>query len=109
MSEILAKSDIVVCPTKYESFGSAIAESLMCGTPVVSTRVGAVPETAGPGGLLAEYGDWTGMKSSIERLLDDTKLRNKLARQAIRHAKQYNYADVSHEIYKHYNNTLNSL
>ena len=102
VSEILAKSDVVVCPTKYESFGSAIAESLMCGTPVVSTKVGAVPETVGTGGILSEYGDWKGMKNSIERILDDNILRKKLAKRAIIHSNNYKYMKVASAIYKSY-------
>lgn len=109
VSEILAKSDVVVCPTEYESFGSSIAESLMCGTPVVSTHVGAVPETVGPGGILVDYGDWIGMKTSIYNLLEDDKLRNTMAKRGIKHAKQYKYANVAKEIYRHYKDAINSF
>ena len=104
VAEILSKSDIVVCPTFYESFGSAIAESMMCGTPVVSTRVGAVPETVGPGGILVEYGDWENMRMEIEHLADDAQLRKKLASRAVKHSNAYKYRKVAEEIYKSYTN-----
>lgn len=102
VASVLAKSDVVVCPTAYESFGSAIAEALMCGTPVVSTTRGAVPETVGPAGLLSEYGDWQAMQSNIEQLIDDNRMRKRLALLAIKHSSNYRYGKVAENIYKIY-------
>jgi glycosyltransferase involved in cell wall biosynthesis len=44
-----AAADVVVMPTAaYEGFGLVTAEALACGTPVVATPVGALPELLGP-------------------------------------------------------------
>lgn len=102
VAEKLSRSDLVVCPTSYESFGSAIAESMMCGTTVLSTRVGAVPETVGPGGTLVEYGDWDGMKSAIIDLIDDDKKRKILSRKAIKQSNNYKYKKVAKRVYNTY-------
>jgi len=107
VSEILAMSEVVVCPTKYESFGSAIAESMMCGTPVVSTNVGAVPETIGPGGIISEYGDWNAMKKNIEFLIDNEKERKRLSNMGIKYSSDYEYRKVGRSIYNEYKNGLN--
>lgn len=108
-SEVLSKSDLVVCPTLYESFGSAIAEAMMCGTPVVSTNVGAVPETVGPGGVLVDYGQWSQMKNSITNLLDDQSLRSRLAKSAIKHSNNYKYKNVCAKIYESYTTHVDTL
>ncbi|MBI4174441.1 MAG: glycosyltransferase family 4 protein [Candidatus Aenigmarchaeota archaeon] len=102
VASILSMSDIVVSPTLYESFGSSIAEAMMCGTPVVSTRVGAVPETIGPGGILVDYGDWEEMKKQIDMLIEDDNRRKKLAQLAVRHSNNYKFRKVGKEIYKAY-------
>jgi glycosyltransferase involved in cell wall biosynthesis len=47
--ELYAAADYTVLPAQYEPFGQVVAESIMCGTPVlVSSRVGA-RDIIGPG------------------------------------------------------------
>ena len=106
LSGVYNRADVLVAPTFYESFGCTIAESMMCGTPVVSTSVGAVPETIGNGGLLVKYGDWSGMKDNINRLLDNTRLRKKMSKNAIRHSEQYRDDVVVKKIHDIYKNVL---
>jgi glycosyltransferase involved in cell wall biosynthesis len=45
----LAAFDLFVLPSSSESFGIAVAESLLMQTPVVATRVGGIPEISGDG------------------------------------------------------------
>ncbi len=106
IAKIYNACDIFLSPTYYESFGCAIAEAAMCGLPAVSTRVGAVPETVGGGGLLVDYGDWAGMKIAVDRLLEDGKLRRRLATNAINHSRNYRYKDVTASILKSYKKLL---
>lgn len=44
VAEVLAAADVAICPGPLETFGLAALESLACGTPVVSSRSGAIPE-----------------------------------------------------------------
>ncbi len=51
---------------------------MACGTPLVVSRAGAIPEVVGPDGLcadLVEPGNVEELRESIERLLDDPERR----------------------------------
>jgi glycosyltransferase involved in cell wall biosynthesis len=47
----------VILPVVSEAAGLPIIEALACGTPVVASAVGPIPELIGPAGLLVEPGD----------------------------------------------------
>lgn len=55
----LSAGDAYVCSSVIEGFGLAVAEALLCGLPVIATRVGAIPEMVehGTSGLLVEPSD----------------------------------------------------
>lgn len=64
----------------------ALLEAMAAGTPVVSTRVGAIPELLeeGEAGLLVAQGDDAALAAAIERLLDDEALRARVVARAHR-------------------------
>jgi len=100
------KADVFLYPTKHESFGRVLAEAMMCGTPVVSTRVGAVPETVGKGGILVDYGDWHAMKEKVLYLIDNPSEKKRLAKKAIEKTNEYKLGKVCEEFYRVYKNVL---
>jgi len=69
-------SDLFLFPTRADTFGLVLIESMACATPVVSFAVGGVPEiiTHGETGLLASAEDFQGMSSHIEDLLGQPDL-----------------------------------
>jgi glycosyltransferase involved in cell wall biosynthesis len=72
-----------------EPFGLVMIEAMACGTPVIATRFGSVPEVVvdGETGLLVPPGDVAALRAALERLLGDADLRRRLgaaARERIR-------------------------
>src|SRR5262249_1891259 len=43
-----------IFPSLYEGFGLPVLEAMAAGTPVVASRVGAIPEVAGDAALLVD-------------------------------------------------------
>ena len=82
------RADVVVLPSRSESYGMVVAEALAHGVPVVATRVGGVPEALGraPGGalpgLLVPPDDPTALADALARWIDEPDLRDRLRRAA---------------------------
>ncbi len=44
VAAILRRADLLVHPARWEGFGLALLEAMLCGLPVVATRVSSIPE-----------------------------------------------------------------
>ena len=72
------RASLVAVPSRYEGFGLPAAEAMACGTPVVSTSAGALPEVVGDAGLLVPRDDPAALASGIASLLDRAATRREL-------------------------------
>lgn len=72
-------ADLYVTSSLLEGFAYTPAEALACGTPVVATTAGSLPETVGPGGLLVPPRDSHALAQAIRSLLADRPRRQSLA------------------------------
>ena len=83
-----AAADVLVLPSRTESYGMVVVEALARGLPVVGAEVGGVPEALGHGadgtrpGLLVPPGDSVALREAIESWLEDAELRRRLRRAA---------------------------
>jgi glycosyltransferase involved in cell wall biosynthesis len=73
-------ADMAVFPSvAQEAFGIAIAEAMACGIPVISTRMGGIPEVVPEGaGILVPPGDESSLAEAMERLRTDRGLRREM-------------------------------
>jgi len=83
-------ADIYLHASKAESFGLVIVEAQACGTPVIATATGAIPEIIKDGvtGLLTEPENPEDMAEKIIQLLEDRALRESMASAAIKNVKE---------------------
>ncbi|WCO67853.1 glycosyltransferase family 4 protein [Iamia majanohamensis] len=76
--ELYNEAQLAVVPSLYEGFSLPAIEAMSCGTPVVATTGGALPEVVGPDGetaLLVEPGDSEALAAKIAWALDRPDLR----------------------------------
>ncbi len=68
----LANSDLAILPSHIENFGLSIAEAQACGLPVVSYKVGSIPEVVEDGqtAILVELFDYAKMADAIIFIID---------------------------------------
>lgn len=73
VDELLACADLFLLPSKNESFGLAALEALACGTPVIASDMGGLPEVVvhGETGFLFPLGNVAEMAEAGISLLKD--------------------------------------
>ena len=78
-------ADLVVAPSRVESYGMAIADALRRGIPVVASRVGGIPQTvAGRAAVLVPPGEPAPLAEALQRWIADPRLRERLTEDARR-------------------------
>lgn len=82
MRGFYAAADVVLAPSRYESFGLVPLEAMMFARAVIGCRAGGMPEVIedGVSGLLAEPGNAASLAGCVERLLDDPGLRSRMGK-----------------------------
>lgn len=87
------KADLVVVPSRSESFGFVAAEAAASGACVVASRVGGLPSVVvdGETGVLFEPGDHEGLARTISTLLADPDARHRMGQAGIAHAKNFTW------------------
>ena len=76
---LYARATLVVVPSLYEGFGLPAVEAMACGTPVVASAAGALPEVmaVGGGGSLVPPGDPEALGKAISELLAAPEARSR--------------------------------
>jgi glycosyltransferase involved in cell wall biosynthesis len=76
MAKYFQAADVYVHAARADTCPLTVLEAMACGTPVVASRVGGVPEQIADGtGILVEPHDDAAMADAIARLLDDDRAR----------------------------------
>ncbi|MGI5417328.1 D-inositol-3-phosphate glycosyltransferase [Actinomadura luteofluorescens] len=86
-------ADVTVVPSHSESFGLVAVESQACGTPVVASRVGGLCTAVADGesGVLIPGHDPADYAAVLRRLHAEPGLHARLARGAVRHARDFGW------------------
>jgi glycosyltransferase involved in cell wall biosynthesis len=70
---------IAVVPSLYEGFGLPAAEAMACGTPVIATTGGALPEVVGDAGMLVPPANADALADAIRQLLNDQQAQQQMS------------------------------
>lgn len=75
-----ARADLLVAPSRSESYGMAVSDALRRGIPVIATRVGGLPEAVEPGdaAVLVSPDDPAALSDTLKGWLVDAALRGRL-------------------------------
>lgn len=104
---VLNMATLAVLPTREdEMFGMAALEAIACGTPVVASNLGGIPEAVGDVGVLFEPGSAEGLSTGVGELLANPDRRHQLQVGALAHASRFSWPTIVEELMVTYGKLL---
>jgi glycosyltransferase involved in cell wall biosynthesis len=78
--DLYQQADLFCLPTHGDAAPWAVLEAMACGTPVISTRIGGIPDLLDDGraGVILEHGDTRALAGTLRALLGDEQERVRL-------------------------------
>lgn len=105
----MVASNIFVLSSLSEGLPNVILEAMASGLPIVSTRVGGIPEIikVGENGFLVEPKNPQQIAEKINLFLEDNKLREKISKNNKQKAKEFSWESVIERLEKIYFRVIN--
>jgi alpha-maltose-1-phosphate synthase len=98
--QILSHATAFACPSLYEPLGIVNLEAMACGTAVVGSRVGGIPEVVADGqtGLLVDPGDPAALAGALNVLIRDPALAAELGRRGrLRAVAEFSWSTIAEQ------------
>jgi glycosyltransferase involved in cell wall biosynthesis len=102
---LYAQAELLVLPSFDEGFGLPAIEAMACGTPVIVSDGGALPEVVGDAGLIFELEKPDNFANAIRECLSDSHLRLSLIEKGLARVKNFSWQKTADLIW----NTLNEI
>ena len=87
-----------ISPSLYEGFGIPLLEAMACGTPVITSRVGSIPEVVGDASLFVDPYSLDEIKESFIKITGNKGLRDTLKRKGLERVKKFSWNKFASEV-----------
>jgi len=106
LPSLYAGAELFVITSLYEGFGFPPLEAMACGTPVVSSTGGSLPEVLGNGAALVDGFDAEKWVSKIRNALTDSNARRRLQETGSAQAAKYQWVETARKTWDVYKKVL---
>jgi len=100
LPSLYRNAQVLLFTSLYEGFGLPLLEAMACGTPVVTSNVTAMPETAGGAAILVEPRTITGISQAIQQVIEDASLRVQLQQRGLARAAEFSWTKTSIKVHE---------
>ncbi len=97
---------VFIMPSLYEGFGLPILEAMQSGCPVVTTKVGSIPEVAGEAGFYVDAESEESIEKGINEVFENNSLQKKLSESGLKQAKKFTWRETARQTNETYKKAL---
>ncbi len=98
LAALVSAAECFVMPSLYEGFGLPVLEAMACGTPVICSTGGSLPEVAGDAALHFAPLDVEALATHLARLLSDSGLRRDLVTRGYRRLAEFSWERCASQV-----------
>ncbi|QDV38461.1 glycosyltransferase family 4 protein [Tautonia plasticadhaerens] len=98
---LYGRSVALVQPSLLEGFGLPPVEAMACGTPVLASSAGSLPEVVGDAGLFFDPTDPEAMAGAVATVLGDPDARRRIADRALERSAAFTWDAVARQLLGH--------
>lgn len=92
LPEVYNLADLFVFPSHYESFGAVPLEAMACGTPVLTSDRGGIPEVVGDAALVVPATDTGQLGDRIREILASEELQRSMRQRGLERSKMFSWS-----------------
>jgi len=88
---LYSNAELFVLPSFDEGFGLPVLEAMACGTPVLTSNGGALPEIVADAGIIFDLEKPEGLSQAMKEILSNPQLRSSLKEKGPLHARKFSW------------------
>jgi len=100
LAEVYAGASVYLDLSLHEGFGMQVIEAMACGTPVVCSNRGALPEVAGKAAVVIDPSQISEVNNGILKILNEPEFAARLEKRGKAIAAQYSWRNTAKTIWE---------
>ncbi len=99
-------AELLLYPSLYEGFGLPVLEAMICGTPVITSPCGSIPEIAGDAAVMVDPHNVEEIAAAMNRVLEDKVLYDNLVAKGKAQAELFSWQRAAEKTFSIYQTAM---